>query len=1113
MRSRSTKDTQLRGVLLSTMTQPSSTPSQGALALSSLEESSLLTTPGKTFPLTDTQTASVQKLASLWSTISRQAALLLTRNEHLLTTVPPEQRSELLGMHAAFVAPWSLYSCATKALREAKSNDLEEARTLLNGLHELTVAASLLASYGTPSFILRTYQHVLALADPSQKLHAHIKRLYKHPLTVDALNIQLSSIGGSPISISSLPTNSDAQHALARLSNESLLVKHAHAKEEHLIERIQSLATTSHSSTQRLVIITSPDEVELLTSRLHLKSSPSVRDSLAAISDASLPHTARAPALVCAPQHAHLVATQAPTSIVVYSPLFIESSKINTLSLTAVSQLKTFFPQGTLSVLTTSAETFSLDELVTETLSSHTPLAAVTLPARPGSSTSTTPPLISTHVRTRPASITVDIPRPKEGSLFDQATLDSLKPPPPSQPPRKPLPQIDPTTLPKTVSQLNAQLGITTIKDALILREDQVQELLRMLAADSFDWLYKSPTGSGKTAFASLTIATRLGNSPSTPQSCQRGYRVAYVTPNVDLCLQAKNEFLRFIDVTSEDIAILNGKTPLTQRRAFITHESNKILVGTPGTLRTTLTNAPTGRGYDSLAFMIVDEFQTAEGDHDMARIIREATAAKVPVLVLSGTPVRDEEDQREKRELLPHLQGALVPHIPQPLKNHALVPSRVTPQLLTLIQEIGQFAHGPYIDAREQLLNGRSFFNQAEGRETKTLFDNRQKLKRKPHIVSFSPPTADRISELKAELDALRSDIKTAIQPRRDAGIPVGELLQRAATESANASLNLGRMGSINAALAPLSSGGRFPFLFDFSESWFPHVLESRKRGSNLPLYQTFIKSPDYRGIVRHIAAETPFYHLLQATSGRDALQRAFGLPDHQIPLTPKARQSLFLSLAAREMSLRVEAENEKELNLFEHIEERLANTEARGILIFAEPRYLTRYLALRLHHRFQGRGVGVAFVTGEGDGFAGDLAQSLDALHANPNTPQRKFTSSFADVRAAFQAPSESTHRRADIIVATSRLAVGHDLSAAAEAHLYTMHADAQRLLQTIGRAGRPKGDNFFGRVGQCYYHVTQNTFERYLFLSAIKKYSWMRNSLTTSESWQELSSEDAE
>jgi hypothetical protein len=271
-------------------------------------------------------------------------------------------------------------------------------------------------------------------------------------------------------------------------------------------------------------------------------------------------------------------------------------------------------------------------------------------------------------------------------------------------------------------------------------------------------------------------------------------------------------------------------------------------------------------------------------------------------------------------------------------------------------------------------------------------------------------------------------------------------------------------------------------------------------------------MRSPDYRGILREVAHGTPFYHLLQATSGRDALQRAFNIPADQIPTSAKDRQALFANLATREMARQATVDNEKEQKLFEHTEERIASREARGILIFAEPRYLTRYLALRLHHRFHGRGVNVAFVTGEGDGFAEDLASSLDALHTNPAKPAPKYTSPFAAIRSAFEAPADGTARRADIIVATSRLAVGHNLSAASEAHLYTMHADAQRLLQTIGRTGRPKGDNFFGRVGQCYYHVTQNTFERYLFLSAIRKYTWMRNSLTTSESWQEISQSDA-
>ncbi len=69
--------------------------------------------------------------------------------------------------------------------------------------------------------------------------------------------------------------------------------------------------------------------------------------------------------------------------------------------------------------------------------------------------------------------------------------------------------------------------------------------------------------------------------------------------------------------------------------------------------------------------------------------------------------------------------------------------------------------------------------------------------------------------------------------------------------------------------------------------------------------------------------------------------------------------------------------------------------------------------------------------------------------------------------------------------------------------------MHADAQKLIQQIGRVGRPDGEDFFGRVGQCFYHVTRNTPEWYLFKSAIKKYNWMKNALTSSESWEDARS----
>jgi len=205
-------------------------------------------------------------------------------------------------------------------------------------------------------------------------------------------------------------------------------------------------------------------------------------------------------------------------------------------------------------------------------------------------------------------------------------------------------------------------------------------------------------------------------------------------------------------------------------------------------------------------------------------------------------------------------------------------------------------------------------------------------------------------------------------------------------------------------------------------------------------------------------------------------------------------------------EMAQAASVENEKESNLFERIEELRHRDQARGILIFAEPKHFTRYLALRLHYRFKAHGIRTAFVTGDGDGFADHLADHYSSLKTIPidNVPSPIVP--FERVRSAFQSGMREGDERVDIIVATSKLAVGHNLSAASEVHIYTMHADAQKLLQEIGRVGRPDGSNFFDRVGQCFYHVNTDTPEWYLFRSAIKKYSWIRDTLTQSERWSE-------
>ena len=212
--------------------------------------------------------------------------------------------------------------------------------------------------------------------------------------------------------------------------------------------------------------------------------------------------------------------------------------------------------------------------------------------------------------------------------------------------------------------------------------------LFQMLSSGSFQWLVKAPTGFGKTVLGSMVMATRLGGSPLSPKECDRGYRVAYVTPKVNLCPQAKREFLKFLELKDDEIGVVTGKTSQRNRLVTVNDPNNKILVATPETLLTLMRQASAERGFDSLALLIVDEYQCAEGDHSMACLIREAHKAGVPIMPQSGTPVRDDEDLLLKMADLP-LKGTLVPETLQPLKAHERVSTMITPEMERVIRQL----------------------------------------------------------------------------------------------------------------------------------------------------------------------------------------------------------------------------------------------------------------------------------------------------------------------------------------------------------------------------------------------------------------------------------------
>jgi ERCC4-related helicase len=1084
------------------MATPQSQPeTRTELQLPALINISLASDPCSRCSLSPQQAAGLEKLSELWARIAGQLAPLVERNAPILRELAEPCRLATLSSHGPFLADWAALATGSQHLMQLRSPDAHEIRALLNALHETALLASLLGSYGTGPFISAAGPKIQAAQDPSTALPPYAVRLYRHKLVRDALDSQLLGVPqiDSPI------------------ENIALLAAHAplHSKEQLLIDAGLALAVAADQHA-KILVATGPDHAAYLGKRLSgalAGAAPGcVRTVGRGLADTSLISPSdRARVLVAS---IHAIGSIDPADIsrvIVYSPVIIEGLKMSVVSREVCEQIRSRFPDALHQALRIASPHFDLDYALHDRSIPPEPVsglpepvsgskAAVPAQAKSGRPHQPVPPAPA-H---RPSSIQITLPHAAQTQLFSEADIAALAPPAPPTAAVRPLAKVDLATLPRTSEELNARLGISLIKPALIPRPDQLQRLFEMLEQPSFTWLIKASTGFGKTALASVIMGIRLGNSPLTPAECRRGFRIAYVTPNVDLCAQAKREFLRFLDVADAEIGILHGKVPLRRRADILQDPSSKIIVSTPETLLKTVAAAEPHLGFDSFALMVVDEFQSAEGEHAMARLVRQAAAAGIPILPQSGTPARDAEDLAEKRALAP-LQGALVPETLQPLKNHDLVNSHLQPHLVRLADELATFSYGPYVQSREQLANARSLIRQLTGAETPMLFQADIVIKRRPHIESFDHPSSRTFKKLKADALELRTTLRRLDAEARSRGERLNETGQEARTRLNLASVNIARMSSITSRTSLLTTAGTYPFLHDFASTWIKRYLENGRREGAFPAFQDFFRKPEFRGIVRIVAEGTPFIHLLQSSTTKEALQRAFGLPDSLIPDAAPQRHALFLQLAVEEMAKRPAPDHPKEAKLFERIEELRHRGQAHGIIVFAEPRHLTKYLALRLQHRFGPLGIRTGFVTGEGDGFADRLLTRLHAQRSGYRKIRSADLGTWDEIREAFQRKPGQPGERVDIIVATSRLSVGHNLSAAAEAHIYTMHADAQKLIQQIGRVGRPDGDNFFGRVGQCFYHVTRNTPEWYLFLSAIRKYTWIRDTLTKSEAWE--------
>lgn len=1061
--------------------------------------------------LSPSQSAGLQKLAKLWAKVVSQLEPMLERNRPVLGPLLDEFSTSLFKAGLPFVAPWPALAASSKRLLKAESVDAKEIRSLFNGLHEIALLGSLLGAYGVGPFLARSVKNLSLLHTPATPLAAPLQRVYRHQLTLDAVNAQLAPAGLDPLSAGSfspsLPTA--LKRSLDKASGSGAPL---HAKEQRVVE--ESLRILANPG-EKIVIATSSELASPLAARLRaaLNGAPPgfVREAGRDLVSTSLAEKGSHAQVIVMPVAELLSLSPDDVSrLFIFSPLVIESDRMYSVPREVITRCRAHFSSAPVEILRSESPLFAVERTLHDAMLAAPEPAAAPESARQTAEAGAHPPAAAEPPAESPAgrtrnTIAVALPKAREKLLFDDATMESLAPPPSPAPTRVPPPKVDRASLPTTVEQLNEALGIALVKPTLTPRPDQLQRLFEMLESGHLRWMIKAPTGFGKTPFACLVAAVILGDSPRRPAETRRGRRLVYVTPNVDLCEQVKREILKFLELQDSDIAILNGEVSAKQRRAILADKGNKILVGTPETLRKTLAAAKEADGFSSLSAMIIDEFQGAEGDHPMALLTRDAEAAGVPILVQSGTPARDAEDLGEKQQLV-SLKGVLVPETLQPLKNHELLNSFLPERLKWLVEELHGFSFQPYIECREQIANAKSLVRQMLGEETPTLFPSRIYLTRKPHMESFGPPSSQSFKKLKASAQELRATVRERQATLREQGLQLCERGSQALTEINFASLNIARMSSLVSRTNLLAAAGSFAFLHDFASTWIQRWLEAPRRLGAFPAFQDFFRNPHFRAVIRAVAEGTPYIHLLQSATCADALKAAFGLPDAAIPASPQQRKALFLDLALLEMSKRETLDHPKEAQLFSRIEELQRLGQARGIIVFAEPRYLTKHLALRLHHRFTSKGIRTAFITGEGDGFSDRLLADLESARAGAARGTKNTLGSWEEIRAAFQRQPGEPGERVEILVATSRLAVGHNLSAAAEAHIYSMHADAQKLIQQVGRVGRPDGENFFGRVGQCFYHVTRNTSEWHLFQSAIKKYQWMRTALAVSETWTE-------
>ncbi len=183
-----------------------------------------------------------------------------------------------------------------------------------------------------------------------------------------------------------------------------------------------------------------------------------------------------------------------------------------------------------------------------------------------------------------------------------------------------------PSALPATISELASLHGLTHLNLTGIRSEPEQLKFLQYALTYNESLVCDAAPGDGKTSMA-LVLASKY---------LQRGEKVLYIVPRLELIEQAEKEAARFLTLPANWVRGLSGDDSPEARRDALGNPDHKLFFQTAESALNDITHG--ALRLNEFSFFILDEGQSVSGNRASALVIDQVVAADIRRLILTGT-------------------------------------------------------------------------------------------------------------------------------------------------------------------------------------------------------------------------------------------------------------------------------------------------------------------------------------------------------------------------------------------------------------------------------------------------------------------------------------------